>query len=388
MSDSPSAPVTGAKRVLFPFVGDTIGGSHISALELVDGLDPARFDPIVAVHQEGKLWSYLGDRGIAAERAPDFCLDPFSGNRARDVTAMLLTVIRLMRFLRRLRIDIVHTHDARMHFLWGPAAKLAKARFVLHLRGRVQSRVNISSRFADSILAISECCREQLSPVLATRVQVVLNPFRPPCSAEDRRQCRDRLLAMASAPPQTKTIIGYVANLMHRKRPLVFVEVAARLRDRFGDELFFPMFGEIDGARDETIRYQVRAKIAEYDLTSHCVLMGQRFPIEPWIMGCDMLVAPAVGETFGRTLVEAMLCGTPVVAADEGGHKEIVQPGETGLLARADDVAAFVAAVAELHEQPRMAKAIAAAAKSAALTKYSADAHVEQIQSLYDSLPR
>ena len=90
------------------------------------------------------------------------------------------------------------------------------------------------------------------------------------------------------------------------------------------------MFGDTDRVRDKSLKHEVTRKIAEHGLASQCVLMGPRFPIEPWIMGCDMLVAPAVNETFGRTLVEAMLCGTPVVAADDGGHKEIIRHGETG----------------------------------------------------------
>ena len=387
MNDHPSAPATGKRRVLFPFVGDTVGGSHISALELVAGLDSDRFEPIVLVHRKGRLRSYLNGRGIAAEQAPDLGLGLFSKKTSRNILpAMTLAAPLLVGFLRRLRIDIVHTHDVRMHFHWGPAAKLVGASFVLHQRTVSRSRHNFSFRFADSILVASEYTRDHLPPVIAARVQVVRNPFRPPRSTEDRGLCRDRLLAAANKSSHAKTIIGYVANFMHHKRPLVFVEMAARLRDRFGDELFFPMFGETD--RDETIRHQVSAKIAEYDLTSRCVFMEPRFPIEPWIMGCNVLVAPAVGEPHGRTLVEAMLCGTPVVAADDGGHKEIIRHRETGLLVPSDDAAAFAGAVAELHENPEMAKSIAVRAKATALTTYSVEAHVERVQSIYDSLPR
>ena len=98
-------------------------------------------------------------------------------------------------------------------------------------------------------------------------------------------------------------------------------------------------------------------------------------------------MVPAVGDAFGRTLVEAMLCGTPVVAADDGGHREVIRHGETGLLVRADDAAAFAEGVAELFENPQMAKAIASTAKTTALTTYSVESHVERVQSIYDSLP-
>ena len=381
-SRSASSP----RRVLFPFVGDTVGGSHISALELVEGLDSSRFMPIVAVHKGGILSSYLSGRGIGGVWAPELGLDPFTGKLLWDMIATFLTVVRLVRFLRRYRIGIIHTHDARMHFLWGLAAKLTNARFVLHMRARVQSRIGISCRFADSIILISEYCRGGVPAKVSRKVQVVRNPFRLPCPGNCRVQCRDRLISAAPKSVGTIAIVGYVANFMHRKRPEVFVEMAARLRDRFGNHWFFPMFGETDGMRVDAVTDSVKRKIAELGLTSSCVLMGPRFPIEPWIMGCDVLVVPAVGEPFGRTLVEAMLCGTPVVAADDGGHREIVRHREDGLLARADDASAFADAVGSLYRDPEMAKRISATAMVRAMNRYSIESHVERVQAIYDSL--
>ena len=263
---------------------------------------------------------------------------------------------------------------------------LAGAKFVLHLRAQTQSRIEISSKFADAIVAISEYTREQYPPKIGQRARVVNNPVRPPCATEERRSCRDRVAAVGGAEMKGTLIVGYVANFMDQKRPLVFVEIAAQLRERLGDRVFCPMIGETDGVRDREIGKQAVTRITEYGLSSQCVLLGPRYPIEPWIMGFDVLVAPAVREGFGRTLVEGMLCGTPVVAADDGGHREIIRHGETGLLAKADDPSAFARAVMELHENPRMASAMAAAAKADALTKYSVEAHVERIQAIYDSL--
>ena len=105
--------------------------------------------------------------------------------------------------------------------------------------------------------------------------------------------------------------------------------------------MFFPMFGETDGTRDKNLRKEVVERIVKFDLMTQCRLMGPRFPIEQWMMGLDALVVPAVRETFGRTLVEAMLCGTPVVAADDGGHREIIRHGETGFLVQPDNPEAF-----------------------------------------------
>jgi glycosyltransferase involved in cell wall biosynthesis len=56
-------------------------------------------------------------------------------------------------------------------------------------------------------------------------------------------------------------------------------------------------------------------------------------------------------EPFGLSVVEAMACGTPVIAFDRGSMPELIRHGETGFLV--EDVASAVAAVARLHDLDR-----------------------------------
>ena len=57
-------------RILFPYVGDTVGGSHISSLTLAQALDPGRYEVVVALHGRGQLDEYLARLGIAPVAAP------------------------------------------------------------------------------------------------------------------------------------------------------------------------------------------------------------------------------------------------------------------------------------------------------------------------------
>jgi glycosyltransferase involved in cell wall biosynthesis len=51
----------------------------------------------------------------------------------------------------------------------------------------------------------------------------------------------------------------------------------------------------------------------------------------------DVAVMPSLQEAFGKTVVEAMACGTPVVAFDEGGPRDIIDHQVDGYLARMSD---------------------------------------------------
>lgn len=58
-----------------------------------------------------------------------------------------------------------------------------------------------------------------------------------------------------------------------------------------------------------------------------------------------MLVTPKWIEAFGLTVIEALACGTPVVAYNQGGPSEIIEDGKSGYLVPQDDVGALVNAV-------------------------------------------
>lgn len=66
---------------------------------------------------------------------------------------------------------------------------------------------------------------------------------------------------------------------------------------------------------------------------------------------CKGLICTALDEDFGLTPVEAMASGKPVVAVDEGGFRETVVPGKTGLLVRAES-GDIIRAVKEISKDP------------------------------------
>ena len=65
--------------------------------------------------------------------------------------------------------------------------------------------------------------------------------------------------------------------------------------------------------------------------------MGFQRPVVGWMAACDINLVTAVEEPFGRTLIESMLLGTALIAADSGGIPEAIRQDETGLLVAPDD---------------------------------------------------
>jgi len=92
---------------------------------------------------------------------------------------------------------------------------------------------------------------------------------------------------------------------------------------------------------------RIQAIVQECELSRQTQFTGQvaHDRISLYYTAADICVIPSRYEPFGLVAIEAMACGTPVVASDVGGLRFTVMPEETGLLVPPEDVDGFAAAI-------------------------------------------
>jgi glycosyltransferase involved in cell wall biosynthesis len=370
--------------VCFPFVGDQLGGSSISALNLIRHLDRQRYQPLILMHQVDGPGAKLFEREqLSFEPAP--IGDCASGtDRVDDLRFNLRRAGALARFLRRRGVGIVHTNDGRMHATWAIPSRLAGARLLWHHRAnpRAAGLRFLAPWVADRVVSVSKFSSPRPGLISAARkCTVVHSPFATEAEPIDRVKARQAVLEEFGSSPDTH-IVGFVGNLYERKRPLLFVETIARMVARDpGLAIAAPIFGQEREGGAEVV-----AAIARHGLGDRVRLMGFRYPPEPWIAGCDVLLVPALEEPFGRSLIEAMLLGTPLVASDSGGNPEIIRHGETGYLVPPDDAEAFAERTLALLEDTATRASIAASARKDAVARFGMQRHAQSIMQIYDSI--
>jgi glycosyltransferase involved in cell wall biosynthesis len=153
----------------------------------------------------------------------------------------------------------------------------------------------------------------------------------------------DGARAMLDIPDASRVVL-FAGNFIRRKNLEVLVPAFAKAHDDGRADLLLLAGGDPEGRRAA-----VEAEVAERGLTDAVRFLGVLPPAElaAAMTAADVFVLPSVFEALGVVLLEAMSCGTPVVASRVGGIPEVV-PDECGRLAASTDVEGFASAIGEV----------------------------------------
>ena len=332
------------------------------------------------LHQKGLLSEYMRRRRLEYSL---LTLPDITG-RHTSIFLQLASLLRnlpvLFGFIRKNKIDLVHTHDARMHLTWTLAARLAGVAHIWHQRtvwsaGRLSKLLVLLS---SQVIVISQFAKKSLPKPIRTASEVVSNPVENYCVSSDISNIRASLISELDCGNDCK-LVTTVGNLIAVKQPMLFVEAALDLLDKTNQKICFLVVGE----DREGFLPKMEARIREAGHESSFRFLGFREDAAEIICASDLLVATSKADAFGRTLVEAMFAGVPVVATNAGGHAEILQHGITGCLVPDNAAQALSVGAYDLLTNLDLRNRVITAALQSA-NRYSPGPHLKHILNIYD----
>ena len=344
------------RRIAFIITGLSTGGAEMMLLKLLEQLDRNRFSPqVISLTTLGEIGPRIAALGIPVEAigmAPGLP-DP-------------LGFFRLVRRLRRIKPDVVHTWLYHADLLGGLAARLAgipaigwcirnsnldKDQTRLATRLVVRLCASLSSRVPAKILSCSEEAR-RIHVALgyaAEKMQVVPNGFdlarfKPDDAARSAVRAE---LGIADSTP----LVGLIGRFDPQKNHAGFFAAANALQRRMPDAHFV-----LAGRGIEKDNAALMQSIDKAGVLVNTHLLGLRDDVPRLMAALDVLASSSsYGEAFPNVLGEAMACGVPCVVTDVGDSAYIV--GDTGRVVAAGDMAAFAAALEDLLTLPLAEKA-------------------------------
>jgi glycosyltransferase involved in cell wall biosynthesis len=356
------------------------GGVPTHVLALSRGLVERGWEVEAACPRDAMVWGALRDAGVKLWPLPLSSETGVAVFPGRDDA-------RAARMLRELdderRYAIVHAHSSRAgglvrtalphreRLFYNPhcfafTTGFSRARRVLYggLEQMLVARTGC-------IVATCEWEREEAARLLGggRRTEVVANGARA-CLQGD---ADDALAAFADGRP----LVGMVAELRTQKDPLALVHAVAALAVGRDPGFRVAIVGNGPLAREVEVEIECRG----------LARVVRRFPFEAaperYLRALDLFVLPSRWEAFPIATLEAMACGTPVLATDVGGMREQVVDGDTGRLVPANDGPALRDALDEAMRNRARLLEWGANARRRVAELYTVDRLADRMSALY-----
>lgn len=206
---------------------------------------------------------------------------------------------------------------------------------------------------------------------------VDLHMFRP----------RDKLVSRRALRLDADRVVLFVGRFDRIKGLDLLLRALADLTPTIGHRIKLVVVGgDQDERRDPSSRY--RQQVERLGLSGLVEFRGvvPQSSLPLYYTAADLCAVPSVYESFGMVAIEAMACGTPVVAFRVGGLATTIQDGQTGFLAAPGGVAEFASRLREALLSSNL-ESVGRKARFA-VHKYRWDAIARKTLELYDTVER
>ncbi len=266
----------------------------------------------------------------------------------------LASVVNLRRILRHGRYDVVFSHQSKAGVVSRMAAPAARGPIVVHslsmasfgpgygrvadvvfrrmermLGGRTAAFCVVGTDLADRYAALG---------VPTDRLHIVRSGVPLPSQVLPREDAR-RLLCERYGVPPGRPLICFVGSLEPRKNAMLLPDVLLALSSRLPTPPFLLVAG--DGPQ----RSMLEARLRELGLEQHAVLTGhvsEAQHISDALRGADLVLLLSKAEGLPQVLVQSAAEGTPFVAFEVEGVREVLSLGAAGAVVPRGDLAGVV----------------------------------------------
>jgi glycosyltransferase involved in cell wall biosynthesis len=300
-------------------------------------------------------------------------------------------MLRLMKFLKGERIDILHTHLFEPSVIGLIAGRCARAGRLVMTRHYSDYHTRINKRWhvrldrlctllCDRVIAVSKHTADHMikeEGASPEKIRVVLNGID-----------FDRVRTSSAARARLRREFSSDGSFL--------MLAVARLHPEKGYEYLFRALPEIQRRALRSVRLLVAGegpfKEAYKDMVRglgcerSVLFLGFRRDAPDLMAAADLLVLPSLAEAFGLVLAEALYLGTPVVATRVGGIPEIVDDGLDGVLVPPADASALAEAIVELINNPQKLARLGGAGREKVIRRFRFEEMVRNYEAIYQEL--
>lgn len=265
-------------------------------------------------------------------------------------------VLELARYIRKHRIQIVHTSDRpRDAFVSALLARMTGAKCIVHVHVTygdwMSGMLRWSMQKADALIGVSDFVAQSLvdGGYERRKTHGVLNAIN--LEAWDYRTDPGPVradLGIASDAP----VIACVARVFLPKGQARLIRALGMLRSELPN-IKLLIIGQ-DYPPGNRYSDELRALASELGIAENVIFTGLRSDVPRLMAAADIFAMPSFEEPFGLVYAEAMAMKRPVIAINSGGTPEVVEHGKSGLLSPEGDDETLAKNIRQLILDPKL----------------------------------
>jgi glycosyltransferase involved in cell wall biosynthesis len=356
-----------------------VGGVEQGVLDAARGY-VARGHRSIVISHGGRLVPQLVAEGSIHHALPV--------HRKRIGTALAL-IPKVARIVRASGVDVIHARSRVPAWIGHYAARKAGVPFVTTVHGyytpHFYSRIMARS---DRVIAVSRAVGEYAKASLNAdpeRVRVIQRGTDPERFDLHWDAARIAAFRKELGIPEGHAVVAIVGRITRLKGHPVFLEAMARVAQTVP-----AVCALVVGAappRKAAYEAEVRELAERLGLGARSVFTGSRADVPEVLQACDLVVNASIQpESFGRTLMEAMASGVPVVATAHGGALDVVADGVCGHLVPPERPDALADAILSILEAPDRGRSLGAAGRERVRREFTVDRMVDETIAVYREL--
>ncbi|MBI4309967.1 MAG: glycosyltransferase family 4 protein [Candidatus Omnitrophica bacterium] len=327
-------------KILYLHNTAQISGGERSLLNLWENLDRQRFQFFLIIPEQGEL---SREAAVLWVNVSFFKIPQW---HPKNCFKILKTAAHLYRFLRDNHIDLIHSYSPRNNILGAVAGKLLGIPVIWHERNiPYLDEPDITKKLLflpQRIICNSKAVAQRFGPTIPAKVRVVLNGV----NLDRFNGPQDEALKEKSSLQEFKTV-GMITNLNKRKRIEFLLETIPLIIKKFDRVKFLIVGGEFPDMNGLRLR-ELQALVKDLGIQDHVVFTGFQDDVRPFLGLIDVFVHVTLKEACSRAIIEAMAMGKPVIAINDGGNPELIDPDKTGILIGPDDKEKLAASIVHL----------------------------------------
>jgi len=304
--------------------------------------------------------------------------------------ANLLTTFKLIKYLRRQNVDVIHTCLFDSNFHGRIAALICRVPHVIteeHSEHFLYRRFRhffyiYSDYFLSKITDFIICCSESVEKDIGKKENLpheklltIKNCIDPEMyKVETAREQIRRKFNIGSEPVFITT-----ASFAPKKRHSYLLSILKRLKDAgYEFRCFF--------AGDGVTKTRVMQKTEELGLSDNVIFLGKIDNVQDYLNASDVFVLPSMKEGLSIALMEAMYMGLLCVVTDIDANKELIENRVNGILVPLDDTDEFVNALMYCIKNKEAVRVMGQKARVTIDNGYLVDDYVDKFHKVWDGL--